>query len=370
MVKKTILATVSTALLGVTAHTVSNNYERQYVIARNYKDARGKGTDIKKHTRGFGKLLKDTKHQRYILAKPKDVKAKKLPAGLVVEELKTYAVPKLGCSRPPEMPVPEPDPDPGTQIVDWGVARVKGFEAQKIDNASSVKVCVLDTGVDFTHSDINFIYGENFTTSDPNDFADRHGHGSHTAGLVAAINNKFGVVGASQAKLLIGKVLNDFGSGYNSWIAEGIYFCADQGADIISMSLGGPEPSSVIESALLYAKSKGVITFAAAGNESSPNVGYPAAYSFVYSISALDRRDELAYFSNFGKIDFACPGVDILSTVPWNAYAVFSGTSMATPICAGIAAIFKSQGKPLSAQPLGDPQKFGQGILIGTDAFK
>ena len=99
------------------------------------------------------------------------------------------------------------------------------------------------------------------------------------------------------------------------------------------------------------------------------NVGYPAGYQIqgLYSISATDQNDRLAWFSNYGKVEFACPGVNILSTVPGGNYERYSGTSMATPICASVAANYLAVGKPFVAEPMGDSMRFGEGMLTGRN---
>ena len=294
----------------------------------------------------------------------------------IIEPLIEYKIPDIiktaaigwGCNfnpfpGQPNDPTPPPTDDP--QVVDWGVGRVGSVPVLSTVDASGIKVCVLDTGIDRGHPDLSFLTGRNFTTNDVADFQDRQSHGTHTAGLVAATHNSFGVVGASQAQLLIGKVLGDDGSGYNSWIASGIVWCVDSGADIISMSLGGPSPSNAILSTLQYAQSKGVLVYAAAGNDGSPSVGYPAGYNLpgtLFSISATNKSDRLAYFSNYGKVEAAAPGVGILSTVP-GGYDSYSGTSMATPIAAGVAALYLSVGKTPQYDQVGGVEEFGAGII-------
>lgn len=332
-------------------------YEEEYVMSWDYKHkAKGNLEDI---AREFGEIKHKGRHTLTI-RKKSGVKIKDIP-GLIVEPLKIYKASFItGCAEKPTPPTPPPSESP-LQKADWGVERVDAVRAMKINDARNIKVCVIDTGISTLHPDIKYIAGENFTTPDLLDIEDRQGHGTHTAGLVAAVNNTFGVVGSSQAQLIIGKVLDDEGSGYNSWIADGIRYCVDSGADIISASLGGPY-SSIIKNAVDFALSEGVIVVAAAGNESSSSVGYPAAYEGVYSISATDVNDKLAWFSNYGKIDFACPGVEILSTVP-GGYDRMSGTSMATPICAGIIALYKARGIPYKVENIGPSQYFGRGLL-------
>lgn len=255
-------------------------------------------------------------------------------------------------------------PPTDLQKPDWGIEKVKALEAQRIQDGKSVKVCVVDTGVDLNHPDLKFISGRNFTSGAVSAFGDDNGHGSHTAGLVGAVNNSIGVVGSSQAQLIIAKVLDRNGSGTNESIANGVVWCARAGAKIISMSLGGPTPSNILYRAMGYASQQGVISYVAAGNEGNNRPNYPAAFNVprLYAISALDQNNQKAQFSSYGPhIDYAAPGVDINSTVP-GGYKRYSGTSMATPIVAGVAAICLAAKKPIKAIPLGDKIYFGAGI--------
>lgn len=273
------------------------------------------------------------------------------------------------CPQPQPQPQPgPPPPGPGDQVIDWGVAAVGTVAHFSQNDAKSITVCVADTGADINHPDLKIAAGANFSGGDRNDITDRQGHGTHCAGAVAAVNNSQGVVGASQAKIIVAKVLGDDGSGSNESIASGIAWCTQQGANVISLSLGGPYPSQVLEFALRQATGKGILVFAAAGNDSSPRVGYPAGYrmSGLFSVSAVDKAGRLAPFSNYGKVEMTCPGVETLSTVPGGRYERMSGTSMATPICAGAAAMFVARKRPLQFKNMGDPTKFGQGMIDGS----
>lgn len=357
-----------------------DHHDQEFVVIENPNVQAKAGFDLKKEASKIGTVTeKITGLNGYrVMSDNNRVQSMALDASVTVEPVIKFSKPKpvsndaafsFGCGRKPKpkptpapTPTPTPKPTPNTQVYDWGVKRVNGMGTK---GTEKIKVCMLDTGIDRDHPDLKYLSGRNFTTSDTTDFQDRDGHGSHTAGLVAAVDNNIGVVGASHAQLLIGKVLGDDGSGYNDWIAAGINWCVTEKANIISMSLGGPSPSTAILNALKKASSAGILIFAAAGNDGSKNVGYPAGYTLtnLFSISALDSDDTLAYFSNYGKVEFACPGVDIYSTVI-DSYDTYSGTSMATPLCAGVAAHFLANGKKLEAQSLGDKLKFGAGILV------
>lgn len=214
---------------------------------------------------------------------------------------------------------------------------------------NNVTVAVIDTGCDLEHEDLrsNLLKGQNFV--EPNEPPiDRNGHGTHVAGTIAACNNDKGMVGvAPEAKILPVKCLGDDGSGYIDDIINGIKWAVDNGADIITMSLGSPSTTKNMEKVLNYAVSKKVIVFCAAGN-SGPNVDimYPAKYDNVIAIGAIDRNLKRTSFTCSGQsLDFLAPGQDILSCVPTNSYAVMSGTSMSNPFAAACATLLLSWNK-------------------------
>lgn len=282
------------------------------------------------------------------------------------------------CCKPCEDKPDAPDiPDkPGTQEVDYSVKYVQGVEAQKINNASSIIVAVLDTGVDKNHEDLDkqIIGGRNFTGGNSSDFTDRQGHGTHTAGSVAATNNSVGVVGSSQAKLWIGKVLGDDGSGSNDIIANGIVASVQAGAKVISMSLGGPQPSQAIHQAVRHALSHGVAVVAAAGNDGGTQPNYPAGYPGVIPVTAMDQNYQKANFSSYGQHvaerGMTCPGVNVISTMPGGRYGPMSGTSMATPVCAGVIALAIAANKPLKFKQVGQPIWAGRGMPLAWESVK
>ncbi len=216
-----------------------------------------------------------------------------------------------------------------------------------------ITVAVLDTGIRAGHQDLQgsrFLAGYDYSDDDPtpNDVC---GHGTHVIGTVAATtNNGVGVAGMAQANILPMKVLDDNGnpagcSGANSDIAAAIYDAADQGAHIISMSLGGPTSSSVTRDAVDYAWSAGAIVVAAAGNDGPcfvGCVGYPAGYDNAIAVAALDPDKGKALYSSSGsQVEIAAPGTDVESTYHSSnsAYRSMDGTSMATPHVAGALAL-------------------------------
>jgi subtilisin family serine protease len=224
-----------------------------------------------------------------------------------------------------------------------------------ITGTTDVMIAVIDTGVDYTHEDLDD--GRVRTdidkdyVNDDDDAMDDHGHGTHVAGTIAAeTNNGIGVAGVMWvAEILPIKVLNEWGSGYSSDVAEGIRYAADQGADVINMSLGSRSCSQTIADAVNYAYfDKGVVIVAAAGNNGS-SISYPAKFDPVIAVGATDHNDHRAYFSNYGdELDVVAPGVTIFSTVPNDGYDAFSGTSMASPHVAGVAGLLLAQRPHLS----------------------
>jgi len=232
----------------------------------------------------------------------------------------------------------------------WGVTKIQAPQAWDVTTGDeSIKIAILDTGVDQDHEDLasKIVANKNFSSSGTVD--DRYGHGTHVAGIAAAsTNNGVGIAGVGyNCAIMNVKVLDDTGSGYYSWIANGIIWAADNGAKVISMSLGGSLASSTLESAVNYAWSKGVVLVAAAGNDGKTTPVYPAYYANCIAVAATDQNDVKASWSNYGSwVDVAAPGVNIFSTLPNHTnkigilnYGSLSGTSMATPQVAGLAGL-------------------------------
>jgi thermitase len=227
----------------------------------------------------------------------------------------------------------------------------EGWEETK--GTDSTVIAILDTGIDLLHPDLQskVLSGGRDFVNDDFDATDDHWHGTHVAGIAAAeTNNSEGIAGVAwNCKLLPVKVLDENGDGYYSWIADGIRWAADEGADVINMSFGGPSEAGILAEALNYAKAAGVVLVASAGNEEN-NVFYPAAYDeYCIAVAATDYNDERPSWSNPGpEVDVAAPGVRILSCVPtwyWGPasfpYGYGEGTSQAAPHVAGLAALIK-----------------------------
>jgi len=230
----------------------------------------------------------------------------------------------------------------------WGPQMIKADYAWNTNTGSdTVLVAVVDTGIDYTHPDLmaNYVplgydWVNNHTAP-----MDDHGHGTHCAGIIAAtLNNNIGIAGIAQVKVMAEKALNATGYGTSTDLANAIIHATDQGAKIISNSWGSNVSSSVIQDAITYATTKGVLVLASAGNSGINTPQYPGAYDEVICVTATDHNDQLAEFSTYGDwVDVAAPGVEIASTYPNNSYAFRSGTSMACPHAAGTAALIWSQ---------------------------
>jgi serine protease len=231
----------------------------------------------------------------------------------------------------------------------WDIPKIRTADAWQKSTGAGVVVAVIDSGVDATHPDLagQVIGGLDATTDREGTTTDRHGHGTHVAGTVAAVTgNATGISGvAPDVKIMPVKVLGDNGSGNMSDTAQGITWAADHGAQVINMSLGGTQQVAAVSTAISYARSKGVTVVAAVGNsrqQGSPT-SYPAADAGVIGVAATDSNDRIGVYSNAGNyVDVAAPGTDILSLAPGGQYKTMSGTSMASPHVAAVAALMKS----------------------------
>jgi len=270
-------------------------------------------------------------------------------------------------------------PDDPLYSTQWSLDVINAEEAWDTNTGSpQMIVAVVDSGIDYNHRDLNDnmwvnaaemngldavdddengyvddIYGYNFVynNSDP---VDDHGHGTHCAGIIAAEgNNGLDITGVCwNTKIMAIKFLGSLGEGSTADAVLSMYYAVANGADVISNSWGSEEESEVLQDAIDYAYSQGVIMVAAAGNNNSDKPHYPAAYAHVISVAATNQDDEKWPLSNYGDlVDMAAPGVDILSlmaegTSEGRGYTKYttlmSGTSMAAPHVAGACALLLS----------------------------
>ncbi len=289
----------------------------------------------------------------------------------------------------------------------WGVQQIgaRMVHDQGI-NGTGVRIAVLDTGIDYTHEELNDNYkgGVSFVLDiygnviNPDGYDDStYSHGTHVAGIIAAEDNGIGVVGvAPNASIYAVKVLDGAGFGFASWIISGIDWAVKNDMDIVTMSIQGSD-SQALHDAVDVAYNSGLLLVAASGNTNGDPVAYPAAYDSVIAVTAVDNIYQRASFSSKGpQIELAAPGVNIYSTVK-GGYNYKNGTSMAAPHVTGTAALILSTDFPdvngdgiknnsdvrailqNTARDIGDQGKddlFGYGLLdtsmalLGYSAYK
>ncbi len=243
--------------------------------------------------------------------------------------------------------------DPDFSSRQWGPQKVQAPEAWDVTRgSSSTRIAIVDTGVQYDHPDLagKVVRGYDFVDDDSDPY-DGNGHGTHCAGIAAAVtDNGRGIAGmAPNATIYAVRVLDDNGSGTLDDVANGIIHAADNGADVISLSLGAPVGATTLRNAVDYAWNSGSVVVAAAGNSGTSLPSYPAYYDNAIAVTATDSNDNKASFSNYGSwVDVAAPGVDIYSTYTGSSYRSLSGTSMATPHVAGLAGLLDAQGRSAS----------------------
>lgn len=229
------------------------------------------------------------------------------------------------------------------QEIDWGVERIQAPQAWSVSQGNSVRVAVIDTGIDLNHPDLkDNVKGAVNVRSPDKGGDDDNGHGTEVAGVIAALNNSIGVVGvAPRASLYAVKALGFRGEGRISNIIEGIQWCMDNGIQVINMSLGSSKDSRSLKRAISAAYKAGIVMVAAAGNSGpGDSVDFPGAYPEVLAVSATDRNDNLASFSSTGpQVALAAPGKDIRTTSLNGSYKIVSGTSFSAPHVTGTVAL-------------------------------
>ncbi|NJN18775.1 MAG: S8 family serine peptidase [Oscillochloris sp.] len=246
-----------------------------------------------------------------------------------------------------------------------------------------VLIAVVDTGVDYTHPDLSdgrvrTDIDRDFVNGD-DDAQDDNRHGTLVAAVIGAAHNGGGIAGVlPEVAILPVKVISGAGLGFSGTIARGIRYAADQGADVINLSLGGFICTQVIADAIAYATlERGALVVAASGNNSGA-LSYPARLPATIAVGAIDNRGLHAEFSNSGPgLDLVAPGVDIISAAPNNSFNLASGTSLAAPyVAAGaglllaqrpdltnhqLAAILRASARDLG--PAGFDEQYGHGLL-------
>ncbi|OQW79283.1 MAG: peptidase S8 [Proteobacteria bacterium ST_bin11] len=268
----------------------------------------------------------------------------------------------------------------------WHFSKIQCAQAWDVSKADGITIAILDSGVDGSHPDLatHMVPGWNAVDSG-SATADINGHGTAVAGAAAAVtNNASGVAGVAwNAKIMPVRITND-ASGYAYWsdVARGLNWAADNGADVANISYAASDSASVA-SAAQYMRSKGGLVLVAAGNDGL-NPGLADNVNLVV-VSATDPNDAKASFSNYGNhIDIAAPGVSIPTTNKGGTYAAWYGTSLATPVAAGVAALIQAANPKLTSDNVEkllkssadkisgvnfDP-KFGYGRVNAANAIK
>ena len=255
----------------------------------------------------------------------------------------------------------------------WGPQSIKTDWAWDYERGNkNVTIAIIDSGIDYTHEDLctNYIAGGLDWVNNDSDPMDDYGHGTHCAGIAAAtLNNEKGIAGIAQVNLIAEKMLDETGWGTEWDLAQAIVHAADSNVAIISLSVGGYDDVQVEEDACLYAWNHGCLLVASSGNDYSSIIKFPAAYETVIAVGSINQTDQRWRSSNWGpNLELVAPGVEILSSSPSNSYTTKTGTSMAVPHVAGVAALTWSKYPSLTNHEV-------RAILIhtaddlGTDGF-
>ncbi len=302
---------------------------------------------------GTSTAFGDQRTYRFSFASDEDLAARR--AALLRDPRVAFAEPNYYLSiqsveSPEVMPIGPLKPNDEQYKQQWAMPKIGADVTwNTLTTGGPIVVAVLDTGASSTHPELKerLKPGRGFINDDPST-ADDNGHGTFTAGLIAASgNNSIGIAGMSWGALIMPiKILDKDGLGTVANFAQGILYAVEQGAQIVNVSAGIPVPSAAMETAVSYATGKGVIVVAASGNKADGVPNYPAAYPNVIAVSASTKDDKVADFSSFGSyVWVAAPGKDIFGTYykDGDTYAQLSGTSASTPFVSGTIALMLSQ---------------------------
>ena len=239
------------------------------------------------------------------------------------------------------------------QTANWGYNTLNIQTAKSMGlTGNGIKIAIIDTGINLDHPDLKISGGQSFVEGISR-FDDDFGHGTHVAGIIAAQDNEIGIIGvAPDSQIYSVKVLNKFGEGVQSNVIAGINWAIEQQMDVINLSITSQQGSYLLKEALQNAYDQGIIIVAASGNYLTNNVEgtdvlYPARYPSVIAVGSIDENLKKSSFSYYGNsLEFVAPGENIRSTYIENSglgYSELTGTSMAAPYVAGIAALYMQQ---------------------------
>ncbi|WP_159461966.1 S8 family peptidase [Salirhabdus sp. Marseille-P4669] len=245
------------------------------------------------------------------------------------------------------------------EVTDWGIGQVNALMPWNSNySGRGVKIAILDTGIDFKHEDLVVRDGVSFVDY-TNSYMDDNGHGTHVAGIISAQHNSLGIRGvAPKSDIYAVKVLDSNGHGYLSDLIMGLNWALNNDMDIINLSIGIQDESSVLERMVQTGYDDGVIIVAASGNDGSSNetqdnVDIPARYPGTIAVAAVNENNVRPNFSSTGNaVEIAAPGVKILSTYLNNKYAVMDGTSMASAYATATIALMKEAYPNLKANEI------------------
>jgi len=300
---------------------------------------------VKKHGGVITKNL-DLIEGKAVLLPPKAEAALAREAGVlrIDDDVEVFALVKPD-GKPAKGGRGKEKPQPA-ETLPWGVDRIDADLVWGITTGDPVKVAIIDTGIDLTHPDLKDNIKGGYNAINSRESAnDDNGHGTHVAGIIAAIDNEIGVIGVGpKIDLYAVKVLDRNGSGYLSDVIEGLDWAIQNGMQVVNMSLGTSDNIDSFHQAVQKVNAAGITQVAAAGNNYGGAVDYPGAYDEVIAVSATNKSDRIANFSSVGpQVDLAAPGVSIYSTYKGSTYKTLDGTSMASPHVAGTAALVLTQ---------------------------
>lgn len=271
-----------------------------------------------------------------------------------------------------------------SEITPWNIINTNAPIAHNQGiTGNGVKVAVFDTGIN-EHPELEVRGGVSFV-SGTESYNDDNGHGTHVAGILSAVANDQGIIGVAPGiELYSVKVIDSEGTGNYSSIIAGIDWAIENNIDIVNMSFGGQQYSKILEQAVKVAYLNNILIFASAGNDgasSADSINYPAKYAEVISVGAIDKDNKRGDFSSIGPdLELVAPGVEIYSTSKDGGYITKSGTSMASPHAAGVAALLWSKDKTVlneyirglldcSAAKLGEKNYYGFGKVDAAKAL-